>query len=57
MCWPFCLVIFSIFISYNITFWWNKPSWTWGMVVAMVYLENINDEKMVNIKNEQERIF
>lgn len=57
MCWPFCLVIFSIFISYNITFWWNKPSWTWGIVVAMVYLENINDEKMVNIKNEQERIF
>lgn len=43
--WPLGFVISLTILLYNITFWWNKPSWTWGMVFLMCYMEHkLNDE-------------
>lgn len=43
--WPLGFVITLTILLYNITFWWNKPSWTLGMVFLMCYMEHkLNDE-------------
>lgn len=43
--WPLGFVISLTILLYNITFWWNKPSWTLGMVFLMCYMEHkLNDE-------------
>lgn len=42
--WPLGFVVFLTILSYNVTFWWHKPSWTLGMVFFMCYMENkLND--------------
>lgn len=42
--WPLGFMIALTILLYNITFWWNKPSWTLGMVFLMCYMEHeLND--------------
>lgn len=43
--WPLGFMIALTILLYNITFWWNKPSWTLGMIFLMCYMEHkLNDE-------------
>ncbi|APZ46548.1 hypothetical protein BW723_09720 [Polaribacter reichenbachii] len=42
------LVIFIIFLSYNIIFWWWKPAWTLLLVILMSYVELMYERYAIN---------